>query len=57
MKKIVVIAMVVSFFSLVLAQDFYDINTINIVELTFEEDNWDDVLDNLYSAGDEERLV
>ena len=42
---------------LISAQDFYDINTINTIELTFEETNWDEILDNLYAAGDEERLV
>jgi len=44
-------------FSGLFAQDFYDINTINTIEITFEEANWDQLLDNLYSAGNEERLV
>ena len=39
------------------AQDFYDIGTINSIEITFEEENWDEILDGLYAAGDEERLV
>ncbi len=39
------------------AQDFYDINTINTIEITFTESNWDQILDNLYAAGNEERLV
>lgn len=39
------------------SQGFYDINTINSVEITFEESNWDYLLDQLYAAGDEERLV
>ncbi|MDO9576920.1 MAG: CotH kinase family protein [Candidatus Cloacimonadales bacterium] len=40
-----------------LAQDFYDINTINTIEITFEQANWDQILDNLYAAGNDERLV
>ncbi|MEE4260095.1 MAG: CotH kinase family protein [Bacteroidales bacterium] len=39
------------------AQGFYDINTINTIEITFEESNWDAILDQLYEDGDEERLV
>lgn len=38
-------------------QGFYDINTINTIEITFEESNWDQILDQLYEDGDEERLV
>jgi spore coat protein CotH len=37
--------------------DFYDINTINVVEITFPQSNWDEILDSLYAAGDEDRLV
>jgi len=57
MNKSVLITVMALVSSLVLAQDFYDINTINTIELTFEESNWDEILDNLYAAGDEERLV
>ncbi|MCB0747475.1 MAG: CotH kinase family protein [Ignavibacteriae bacterium] len=38
-------------------QDFYDINTINTIEITFTESNWDYLLDNLVSEGNEERLL
>ncbi len=38
-------------------QSFYDINTINTIEITFEESNWDYLLDQLVSAGQEERLM
>ncbi|MCP4583427.1 MAG: hypothetical protein GY839_17600 [candidate division Zixibacteria bacterium] len=40
-----------------MGQDFYDINSIQTVELLFVETNWDQILDNLYAAGDEERLI
>ena len=56
MKKIIIIAELVLLVGIIFAQDFYDINTINVVEITFEEDNWDEILDDLYAAGDEERL-
>lgn len=39
------------------AQSFYDIQTVNTIEITFEADNWDQLLDNLMAAGQEERLV
>lgn len=38
-------------------QGFYDINTINTIEITFEESNWDQILDQYAQAGDEERLM
>ena len=34
------------------SQDFYDIDTINTIELTFQESNWDYLLDQLYAEGD-----
>jgi len=39
------------------SQSFYDINTINTIEITFVESNWDYLLDQLEAAGDEERLI
>ena len=39
------------------SQSFYDINTINTIEITFQESNWDQILDQYYADGDEERLV
>jgi len=41
----------------VLAQEFYDIDTINTIEITFAENNWDQLLDDLYAAGNEDRLT
>ncbi len=38
-------------------QGLYDMETINTIELTFTESNWDQILDSYYSAGDEERLI
>lgn len=39
------------------AQNFYDISNINTIEITFEQSNWDQLLDDLASAGNEERLL
>ncbi len=41
----------------VFGQEFYDINNINTIEITFTESNWDSLLDNLVSEGNEERLL
>jgi len=38
-------------------QDFYDINSINTIEITFEQSNWDYLLDSLYADGNENRLT
>ena len=57
MKKLILCTLVMMIFGLISAQDLYDINTITVVEITFAESNWDQLLDNLYAAGDEERLV
>ncbi len=58
MKKIGLRACIIFLIASVLnGQDFYDINTINNIEITFQESNWDYLLDNLVSAGNEERLM
>ena len=41
----------------IFSQDFYNVNTINTIELTFEEPNWDYLLDKLFLEGNEERLL
>jgi len=43
-------------FNLVAQTDFYDINTVNTIQLFFTQSNWDQILDQLYAAG-EGRLV
>lgn len=58
MKKIVFILAVISIgLCNAFAQDFYDINTINTIEITFHESNWDFLLDSLVANGQEERLL
>lgn len=36
--------------SLILAQDFYNPNNIQTIEVTFAESNWDQLMDNAYAA-------
>ncbi|MGB5107493.1 MAG: CotH kinase family protein [Candidatus Zixiibacteriota bacterium] len=38
-------------------QNFYDVNTIRRIDLVFSQPNWDQILDSLYAAGLEERLL
>jgi len=37
-------------------EDFYNLNTIREIKITFDQANWDHLLDSLFEAGDEERL-
>lgn len=39
------------------AQDLYDLNTVTVIELTFEQSNWDQLMDANYSNGNEDRLL
>lgn len=39
------------------AQDFYDQSTVNEIRLVFTQANWDQLLDQLYAAGQEDRLT
>lgn len=56
-KNLFFIVFTLLLFNVIHAQDFYDINTINVIELEFEETNWDYLLDNLASEGKENRLL
>ena len=56
-KQILVILLSLGIMSSSYSQSFYDINTINTIEITFEESNWDYLLEQLAAAGNEERLV
>ncbi len=56
-KHIALIIFIFAFLIKITGQEFYDINTINTVEITFQESNWDQILDQYYANGDEERLI
>ena len=58
MKKFLLAALMgLGVFQPAFGQDFYDVNTINTIEITFVQSNWDHILDSLYAAGNEERLI
>ena len=55
--KWIIVLLVITIVLPAFAQDFYNIEQVNEIELIFEQDNWDQILDQLYVAGDEERLL
>ncbi len=58
MKKVYLILMaVIGIHCSTNSQSFYDINSINTIEVTFVESNWDYLLDQLVANGQEERLL
>ena len=59
MRKIILISAAILMLSSInsYSQDFYDINTVNTIDISFPQANWDHILDSLYEAGDEERLA
>jgi hypothetical protein len=58
MKKIAVVSILfLIIMQAAYSQDFYDIDTINTIEIIFAESNWNEILHSLYAAGLEERLV
>lgn len=58
MKKLLFLPVILMITSTILkGQGFYDINTINVIELTFRQANWDFILDSLVAAGEEGRLA
>ncbi len=36
---------------------FYDVDSVRTIAITFEQSNWDEILDSFYAAGQEERLL
>jgi len=57
-SKLAILVLISALFSQnLVSQDLYDINHITILELTFEETNWDEILDQYFAAGNDERLL
>ena len=57
-KKLLLAALFLTTFSqITMAQNFYDINTVNTIEIEFEQSNWDFLLDSLAINTDKERLL
>lgn len=58
MRKIFLFASLLLVFNLSLeAQDLYDVNSIQEIKITFAESNWDELLDELYVEGKNNRLL
>ena len=58
MKKIYAFLVLITFlFQNAFGQDLYDANSITIVEITFQENNWDEILDGYYADGNNQRLL
>ena len=59
MKKALAAALIfLAAWGMLTAQDFfYDIDTVNDFQLFFTQANWDQILDALYAAGNQERLI
>jgi len=57
MKQIVLAIVLLTCFAALCAQDFYDPGQVNTIELYFTQTNWDQILDNLFAQGNEERLL
>jgi len=57
MKQIVLAIVLLTCLSALCAQDFYDPGQVNTIQLYFTQTNWDQILDNLFAQGNEERLL
>ncbi len=58
MKNFTTIFFLISLFSaLIFSQDFYDISSVQTIEITFTQSNWDRILDSLALLGNEERII
>ena len=56
-KLIVTLILAVVLAVPVLGQSFYDVDSVRTLQLVFAQSNWDQILDSLYLAGFEERLL
>jgi spore coat protein CotH len=54
---ILFLATLLALSSPVYGQDFYDIESVNTIEITFAEANWEEILAAFYDADSDERLV
>lgn len=56
-KLLITLSLALAISSQLFCQDFYDISTINTIEITFEESNWDALMDTYYANDDGEKLM
>ncbi len=57
MFRIFILLIFSTFFAQLNAQDFYDVHVVKDIKITFEEENWEHVLDSLKFLGTKNRLV
>lgn len=56
-QTLAVLLILLAAWGMLTAQDFYNIETVNDIHLYYTQANWDQILDALYAAGNEERLI
>lgn len=57
-KKILLLIFSLSVINTVTSQtNFYDINTVPEIRIYFQQSNWDNILDSMFIAGQNERLI
>lgn len=57
MKRILFLLISLSVYQAAIAQDFYDLMTIQEIHITFDESNWDQIMKANKDAGSTERLI
>jgi hypothetical protein len=56
-KQVVLLLLLCGLCQSVFGQGFYDPDTVHTIQLIFPQSNWDKILDSLYAAGNEDRLL
>jgi hypothetical protein len=51
-RSLTLLTLSFAFAKIASVQDFYDINTINTIEIVFTQPNWNEILDSLYATGE-----
>lgn len=55
-KKLLCYLLLISSLGLYAQGDFYNSDTIREIRISFSEENWDEILDSLYVAGEKQRM-
>ncbi|MDX1701688.1 MAG: hypothetical protein R3250_13765, partial [Melioribacteraceae bacterium] len=51
-----ILILLMSIYSIPYPQDFFSVQNVNEIEIIFEEQNWDEILDQYWRRGENERL-
>jgi len=57
MRRLMTLSLILLLVFPLKSQDLYDVNSITVIELSFEESNWDAILDAYKAADEGERLL